>query len=910
MSAILTFVSSVQTATAAAGPSPSVEITVRKDTGAETLTVPLRSYGPGDCRGIDPRQIIRTDPARGAGDADPAKLVAVEFDTPELPWLLSPSPAQGRLTPWICLAVLRAAHVRVSAPPDLPLPVVDILDASEMARLPDPATAWAWAHAQVLGPAADVGAALDSHPERTLARLLAPRQLAEHETYVACVVPIFEAGRLGGLGQDSGTAGTAPAWSRTTGVPFRLPIYYWWEFSTRSATADFADLASRLQHGSSAGLGRRRIYIGAAGSPLPPIARNAPGAMLGFDGALVPAAVAEDPWDAGVRSRFADALAAALESESSTVGPPMYGRAQAAIPFRTPRASWPRWLFQLNTDPRYRAAAALGVRVVQRAQEQLVAAAWAQAAQLREGNTVLRTGELAEQVSLAIFERRLRRLPAPTLLQMTVPAHPRVRVEGGAPAMTGFTAGRTLRGRITVSSFPNAAATTSFRRVTAGGSVGRRVSDATLDAMVTGLASASLRMPLRPTPVGTVRLDQVSLAVGLTDRTLARASEAEVLGASGAIGWRRLDELTTDVPFEPLVPRSGDITSPEVPPRAASAIATRAMRLPEVNDVLEPAGPRRTRLNAANLRFQAAATAHQAHLDRAAAPQFVNAAAPPPILPLDGVRDSLVGAPHQPTDRSALLHPSQSVRPQVAARVSAPTAGTSGESPAPLQYAPRFAQPMAVALRELGAELIAPGLGEMRPDTAMLLAPNPRFIEAFMVGLNDELTRELVWRGFPVDPRATYFDRFWDSRGSVAAWPADIRPIALWGGAALGQNTTSAVRLVLVVRGELARAHATLNVYAVVATAAGDLGTTVNYPVFRTALGSDVLAIGFDLVPAVATGNPGWYFVFEEQASEPAFDARVLDGPLPATAAALANAALRKPVRAAVHAATLLAESQ
>jgi hypothetical protein len=908
MTAALTFLSSVQPATAAAGPEVSVELTVAKDRTPEVVTVPLRLYGPGHCLGIDPRQIIRTDPPRGAGDADPTRLVAAEFDAPELPWLLSPGPVQGRSIPWICLAVMRAAHVRLSQPPHLPLPVLDILEQSEIAQLPDPATAWAWAHAQVVGRPDDVDAALKSHPERTLARLLGARRLADGEAYVACVVPLLEAGRLAGLQQDATRAGAAAAWSAATRAPLRLPVYYSWEFSTRSATATFAGLANRLRPGNAQRLGRRRVFVGGAGHPLPPMPRDAPGAYLGFDGALAPAPVAPDPWAPEPTSRFADAYARMFESESSAVGPPMYGRAQASVPFRAPRAAWPRWLRELNTDPRYRAAAALGARVVQRDQEQLVAAAWAQAAQLRAANTVVRHGELAAQVALTIFDRRLRHVPGQALLQITAPAHGRVRLDEAPPLIAGVAAGRTLRGRIVASSFPTAAATTSFRRVIGGGGIGRRVTGATIDTMVQRFAAASLRMPVAQTPRGTVRLDQVSHAVGLGDRLLARASQAEVLGASGAIGWRMLDELNRDVVFEPLAVPADRAESVE--PAAEPSVRMLARRQPEVGDVAEPQGPRRVRLNAANLRFQDAAEAHQAYLDRIAAPHPAIAETAAPALSLDSVRAALVGT--QPGDAAALLHPSRTVTPQVRARVTTPTAGApSAASPAPVLFAPTFPQPMAAALRELGEDLILPGVGEMTPDTAILLAPNARFIEAFMVGLNDELTRELVWRGFPVDPHATCFNRFWDARSTVSAPAADIRPIDSWpDGAALGQNMTSVARTVLVIRGDLARAHGTVTVYAVAATASGDLGSSVAYPVFRTPLSADVLAIGFDLAHAVLVGNPGWYFVFEEQASEPVFDARVLEAPLPSNAAMLADAALRKSQRIAIHAATLVAQGQ
>jgi len=65
-------------------------------------------------------------------------------------------------------------------------------------------------------------------------------------------------------------------------------------------------------------------------------------------------------------------------------------------------------------------------------------------------------------------------------------------------------------------------------------------------------------------------------------------------------------------------------------------------------------------------------------------------------------------------------------------------------------------------LRDLSQELLLPGLGHVPPNTVTLLETNAKFIEAFMVGLNTEMGRELLWRGFPTDQRGTYFRQFWE----------------------------------------------------------------------------------------------------------------------------------------------------
>src|SRR5215208_4379065 len=62
----------------------------------------IRLYGPGDVTGIDPHQVVRTEPKRGTTDFEPNYFAAIEFDRPDLPWLFTPAKAdvQNRLRPW------------------------------------------------------------------------------------------------------------------------------------------------------------------------------------------------------------------------------------------------------------------------------------------------------------------------------------------------------------------------------------------------------------------------------------------------------------------------------------------------------------------------------------------------------------------------------------------------------------------------------------------------------------------------------------------------------------------------------------------------------------------------------------------------------------------------------------------
>ena len=65
------------------------------------------------------------------------------------------------------------------------------------------------------------------------------------------------------------------------------------------------------------------------------------------------------------------------------VGPPIYGRYYAGRN-QVGAAQPPTWLDELNLDPRERVVAALGTRVIQEHQEDLMAEAWTRRARWRK----------------------------------------------------------------------------------------------------------------------------------------------------------------------------------------------------------------------------------------------------------------------------------------------------------------------------------------------------------------------------------------------------------------------------------------------------------------------------------------------------------------------------------------------
>src|SRR5215813_9926135 len=123
-------------------------------------------------------------------------------------------------------------------------------------------------------------------------------------------------------------------------------------------------------------------------------------------------------------------------------------------------------------------------------------------------------------------------------------------------------------------------------------------------------------------------------------------------------------------------------------------------------------------------------------------------------------------------------------------QISSPKAQT-GDELEPIMDAPSFPQPMYESLRDLSQDFIFPGLDKVPPNTVQLLQTNAKFIESFLVGLNNEMGRELLWRGYPTDQRGTYFHQFWDTRTALKP-ERDISPINEWNERALGTTAVGA----------------------------------------------------------------------------------------------------------------------
>lgn len=957
------------------------------------VPIELQLYGPGDVTGLDTRAIIRIEPRRNTTNFEPDKFAAIEFDPPDLAWMLSPAKAgtNDRLRPWLALVVVaQQPGVDIDVAPNRPLPRLTIeAPASPAAELPDLSESWAWAHGQLVeaSTAGNVPDKLAADPDLNVSRLLCPRRLEPDRAYFACLVPTTEAGRLAGLGQDvPDAATTGPAWG--SGGTVILPLYYHWSFRTGPA-GDFESLAEKLEpRPIPDSVGRRPMFIGAADPALPALAPDAGGVLM-LEGALR----APEPGtgtEATPDQDFVDALVELLDAPSAhvlegaspdaeAVAPPIYG--QWPVRQHTVPANLPRWLRELNVDPRHRAAAGLGAQVVRVNQERYVDAAWKQVGDVIAANRLLDVARLMQRIGERIHSRHVAPLGVDALFGVTMPVHPRILLSG-----------QTVERRLKASFLPPGATDPSFRRLAApqsqvlrhaarlsggvpiasvtvfrelalgrlkldlvtrrpdgilsssllaglqGGSTGD-VSGAPLGlpgrtpaTLVAEWASAQTRLQRRP-PGSLVLRPNVALSGVVTDRqlervTLAAGVHGSVFATLGLLVERSLanrESVGFVLPVgggevEVLELRDGviGVRTGRGPTRPLAEVDAEAIGGSERERVAEligrlPAGvfdPAASAPTVPGLRATGGAAVRQpfdpipgrppapsvdppvsspraiadltrafrAHLD--AFEPTVAALRPPPVpLDLAGLQAELARA----VDPTAVIERRALGRLRVGAgKLSDLTFGDR------LRVSPDLGPIMAGPLlpdalyRDLAAhdqDRFLPGVGLIPADTVTLLETNARFVEAFLIGANHEMNRELLWRRYPTDRRGTPFHHFWDRLDGGS----DIGPIHQFrSNARLGTNSVDQLEgsLVLLVRGELLRRYPNSVVYAVPAGADGLIppAAPITLPLFAGTLDPDVTFVGFDLTVEDVTPAPGWFFVIQEQPTEPRFGLDVPDG--------------------------------
>jgi len=970
-------------------------------TEAVKVTKPVALFGPGDIVGIEQRAIVRSEPRNWITNFEPNYLPAIEFYDEDFPWRYTPAAAdttKHRLRPWIELIVL--AEGEFSDGKNLanrPLPFVEV---SDFGRFPAPEQLWAWAHVHVNRSLAandteftstDMGAVLpkfqavlNENPDLAYSRIVSPRKLAENTAYHAFIVPVFETGRLAGLGLDPAGSpyATFSAWqpypTGTRAEPQSFPYYFRWFFRT-STTGDFETLVRLLQPKPvDKRVGTRDMDVLHPGSNLPGITDAALDGILKLGGALrvpredfTPEELVEvnkyENWATPYPRPFQEALARfidlsddyaaksapdansaagdiAIDPEIDDTDPdplitaPLYGTWHALtkrlLRERNGAAVVPNdnWVHELNLDPRHRVAAGFGTRVVQDQQEKYMDAAWEQIGKVLDANQRIRFAQLFKEMAWVWRERHLLPLTAVNTeksLLLTAPLHKRImaspftvyheltqsRVQ---PAMTSAALRRVIRprGRL-VRALPFAASVQPanlLARVNNG-----EVSAAPPKQVPAGLTTANqiaeklVPQDAPPVVVNALRnspmLRFAPLALGaliiLLLLVFVPIIVALVLGfiVAGA-AFFLFQRLSA---WKETIQAGNSLREENRTPESIEALPTCSdFVLSEIDAGFTPSRGGSDSVEAT--RFKSALKDASALLSASAEAGRVE---PKKQLDLFAITQTTMRSidPEQTVPRRTFY--GIFLPPRIKAEV--------GKQFVEAMAYPVIDQAMYEPLKDISAELFLPNINLIEQNSITLLETNQKFIEAYMVGLNHEFARELLWREYPTDQRGSYFRQFWDVRSvfntenlndeDLRERLRDIPKLHLWSKtSALGDHDAREIagdkeeETVLVIRGELLKRYPNTVVYAnrakwqtkadgspdkakerqLVELTTAEEPTPprdkMRFPLYEAQVKPDIYFFGFDLSVKAAKGeteedpdDPGWFFVLKERPGEPRF---------------------------------------
>ncbi|RKS28633.1 hypothetical protein BJ917_1529 [Pseudomonas sp. WPR_5_2] len=964
--------------------------------GAEltaTISNKVALYGPGDIVGIEQRAIVRTEPRNWITNFEANYIPAIDFYDEDFPWRYTPAASDGtglRLRPWIALVVLAESEFKDATNiQNRPLPCIEVPDAKVFPPADD---LWAWAHVHfnqslsgdpstLVSP--DMSAVLPrvesiiaANPDLAYSRIMCPRRLAPQTAYHAFLMPVFETGRLAGLGSDPNAAphATFSAWATYAGrrEPAFYPFYYRFYFRTASQ-GDFEYLVRLLKPQLvDPKVGMRDMDVQAPGSNIPGITDPALHGVLKLGGALrVPDAdlnadqLADrhkyENWAQPYPVKFQidlakfinlpDDYASQTAADANTtsglvpaggdpdplITAPLYGRwhslTNRVLLNRdgTAARNNTNWVHCLNLDPRFRVPAGFGGDVVETNAEEYMNYAWEQIGDVLAANSKIRRLQLAKEVSWRWHVASLQPLATANFER--------------AFAVTGPVASRVLAS-------PNTVAYTQ-----------------SLSMVPPVYTSALMRRVMRP---GSRLIRNLPFTAAITPHNLlVRVNNGEVSPAPPVVvppGVPTVDQTTgaaapTNIPswLENLLRQF-----PWLPTAAviiAFLLALFLLLIPIVGILMAAAliiGGIWLYRYLKNVQKAMAATqsiqqSNQTPTAVAQLPQSPDFTLQQPgsaVRPTTGTSDSPTAVRFKnalfdsftliTTTRTVSARPDP-IRLELSELTSKMVAAVDPQVTIPrraLSYLsipkwildllsdqfgevmayPTIDLPMYMPLKAISAELFLPNINLIPPNSITLIETNQRFIEAYMVGLNHEFARKLLWREYPTDQRGSYFRQFWDPRtyfDTTGLTPEqlkdklyDIPKLHRWSLTSnLGDHNNRArpgqkgEDAVLVIRGELLKRYPTAVIYAHHAqwerTPDGRIDLSkprtlqdidaalrehpppsiIRMPLYEAKVDPDIYFFGFDLTVPEAKGgpgtnpadDPGWFFVIKERPGEPRF---------------------------------------
>jgi len=773
----------------------------------ETVTKDVFLYGPGDVEAILKNIVIRIEPKPNELNFEANYLPHIEFSQIDFPWRYTPtssdSNSRSKLLPWICLIVLKEDEFDFSSTSstDTQNRVLSkiTLKKKPSDSLPDLQQSWAWAHCQItdeVNSIEKIKEMLTNQSHKCISRLMCPRHLEPNTKYFAFLVPSFEAGRLAGLGRikdlnegiNNGIIkGTTFAWkndeTQISEQLLEIPVYYKWEFNTAGNTGgDFEALVRKLHPARELLSPEKLEKIG-----LRELDVSRPLAIDNDNdntfGILKPLSLGGVLWSKEAREKASEkqidvhtySIANPTDPENPSaeeikrfimnlkeildfpekltwsfahnddvtltwsfvhnddiianadpiISPPIYGKWHAKKQIISKISDdnhqdpqWIKallendnnvlseddiqellkllnklkenppfpWLEELNLDPKNRVAAGLGTIVIQKLQEELMAAAWDQAGAIVEANRRLRLAQLSRTLSKNVFDRTLKIMNPDIMISTLAPFHSRIVINAEMPMAHEDTIANILHN----SPIPKAFFSPSFRKITSRrGKIHRKLlgenNHLSSDLLKTFNKNMSNEDPSFDSKKYLKTIESLLPLEGINQEIFS--TEKDFLN----------DEILNRNPdfkdIENTIPNSAESVIEELPNTIVAPLDKLHERL------IEDLNPEYT-INAKSLL--------EIHRPERAREEFKDK--------LDSI----------------------------------------------MAY-PKFRRPMFEPLRDISLELLLPGAEGIPENTVSVLEVNTAFINSYMIGLNHEMSRELLWREYPTDQRGSYFRQFWDS---------------------------------------------------------------------------------------------------------------------------------------------------
>lgn len=941
---------------------PEVDLKVKieasggSDDRTENVEKTVKIQGPGDVLGIQPNQILRVHPAKGVDNFECTDLVYIEFYEEDFPWRFTPAkPFGNHLRPWLALLVLENHEFERNTDGGTPTPFIIINNDALQDVLYPENELHHFAHVHSFQTLSDdisnsssdatseLGDVVAANPDLAISRLICPRRLQADTEYHVFLVPAYETGRLAGLKKPTqDVVAQKPSWksSQPGNSSLEMPYYYNWSFQTGS-TGSFKELVLALKVKQIRGKSGREMDLSDPGYGLKPKGNDATGLI---EGAIKSTNHVTPNWpedEQDLKEKLKDLLNLnqRLQTEppeteephrgfysdnpgdDPIITPPVYGRWHAMVDTLTNQTDW---VHQLNLHPSHRAAAGLGTRVVQEHQEKFMEMAWNQIGPIIEDNRKIIMNEAAMRAAEIVWSKHMEKMDSFMLINALGKAMDVIKV-GDITAKKQLFDSRVPTGVASGAFVKIANNFTQTALMTPNGMDGAK--EVLNGSLLTRLNGHEDSISINP-PRG-----KFDIEVGLDTflqylDSIYESSTVSTLGSlSNALAHA----------FESSQAQSGKFSFESIPgslifnfpASTINTLKTIVDNIVEINldkgilnitisvDVyrshintyfdafefgvsgLEEKGISTVRLQmGGNLvkvfNYEEFASLHidtkivsQEMADRVFAPQTE--------LKLELRLDYL---------RTRLLN---SIRPinTFYDKLDLNTTNADANKGKPLMAYPRFPIPVYDYLKEISPDYIIPNISDIAPNSIVIMEPNNAFVEAFLVGMNHEFSRELLWREFPTDMRGSYFRHFWEfdndptnnmlpQEGETEAQfklnviefqnkAVDVEELHKWE-KNLGENHNNErkIGLLLLIKGELFKKYPDTMVYAQRAEEAdsddkprelSDFNNpnNVKWPIITGMIEPDLYFFGFNLTPNEAKGNPGWYFVISERPGQITF---------------------------------------